>query len=163
MSTYSANISWSIKKDEKFTDNRYSRIHKWKFDGGETVHASSSPQVVPEPLSDPTAVDPEEAFIASLSSCHMLWFLSIAAKRGFVVEEYEDTVEGVMKKNADGKLAITEVTLRPNVRYAEGDQPTEQEDTEMHHEAHEACFIANSVKTEIRIELKGNYKTFKQI
>lgn len=158
MSIYSATISWSCPEGEPFTDNRYSRVHSWKFDGGETIHASSSPQVVPEPLSDPTAVDPEEAFIASLSSCHMLWFLSIAAKRGFVVEHYEDTVEGIMEKNDQGKLAITEVTLRPNVRYAEGNKPTQKEDGALHHEAHEACFIANSVKTEIRVKPIKNFE-----
>ncbi len=159
MSTYSATISWSRQKDEKFTDNRYSRAHNWMFDGGETVKASSSPQVVPLPYSEESAVDPEEAFIASLSSCHMLWFLSIVAKRGFVVEAYEDEVEGIMEKNDEGNLAMTEVTLHPTVRYAEGHQPTKKEDTEMHHEAHEACFIANSVKTKINIEPKGNYRS----
>lgn len=152
MSTYSAIISWSLRDEEKFTDNRYSRTHSWIFDGGETVPASSSPHVVPLPYSDESAVDPEEAFIASLSSCHMLWFLSIAAKRGFIVEQYEDAVEGLMQKNGEGKLAITDVTLRPKVQYEEGNQPTHKEDAEMHHEAHEACFIANSVKTDVKVE-----------
>ncbi|SMO74326.1 OsmC family protein [Gracilimonas mengyeensis] len=152
MSTYSATISWSRQEGEKFTNNRYSRAHSWKFDGGETINASSSPQVVPLPYSDESAVDPEEAFIASLSSCHMLWFLSIVAKRGFVVEAYEDEVEGIMEKNAEGKLAMTEVTLHPKVTYAEEHQPTEQRNDEMHHEAHEVCFIANSVKTKISIK-----------
>lgn len=152
MSTYSATISWSLRDEEKFTDNRYTRAHCWHFDGGETVRASSSPQVVPLPYSDESAVDPEEAFIASLSSCHMLWFLSIAAKRGFVVEQYKDKVNGVMQKNVEGKSAITKVTLRPEVHYAKGNQPTEKEELDIHHEAHEQCFIANSVKTDIKVE-----------
>lgn len=152
MSTYSATISWSLLDEEKFTDNRYTRAHSWHFDGGETVRASSSPHVVPLPYSDESAVDPEEAFIASLSSCHMLWFLSIAAKWGFVVEQYEDQAKGVMQKNGEGKSAITEVTLRPEVQYAKENQPTEKENAEMHHKAHEQCFIANSVKTDIKVE-----------
>lgn len=152
MSDYSAFISWSLSDKEIFTDNRYSRAHSWHFDGGETIPASSSPQVVPLPYSVQSAVDPEEAFIASISSCHMLWFLSIAAKRGFVVEQYEDKARGVMRKNGDGKSAITEVTLSPKVRYAIRNQPTERVNAEIHCEAHKQCFIANSVKTDIKVE-----------
>lgn len=112
MSTYTATVSWH-RDEAVFTDNRYTRAHVWQFDGGCTVPASSSPHVVPIPFSDASAVDPEEAFVASLSSCHMLWFLSIAAKRGIVVDSYRDEALGVMEKCADGKLAMTVVTLRP--------------------------------------------------
>src|SRR6188474_2242754 len=112
MSTYSALITWE-RNGAAFIDNRYSRRHRWSFDGGVEVPASSSPHVVPLPLSVAAAVDPEEAFVAALASCHMLWFLSIAAKRGFVVESYRDEAVGVMAKNAAGKLSMTVVTLRP--------------------------------------------------
>lgn len=150
MSTYNATISWE-RQGQKFTDNRYKRAHKWQFDGGQVVPASSSPGVVPTPLSDPSAVDPEEAFVASLSSCHMLWFLSIAAKRGFVVNHYRDEAEGVMQKNKAGALAITEVSLHPHVTYAAEAAPDTEEETALHHEAHGKCFIANSVKTDIQV------------
>jgi|SRR5699024_4171765 len=153
MSKYTVTVSWE-RAQAKFTDNKYNRLHKWKFDGGEIIPASSSPQVVPTPLSDPSAIDPEEAFIASLSSCHMLWFLSIAAKCGFVVDQYDDEAEGLMEEDKDSKLSITEVTLRPHVKYMNGSAPDIEENIEMHHEAHENCFIANSVRTEINIESK---------
>lgn len=151
MSQYTATVTWR-RNGEAFIDNRYSRAHRWSFDGGIDVAASSSPQVVPLPLSASNAVDPEEAFVASLSSCHMLWFLSIAAKRGFVVEEYVDEAVGLMAKTGDGKLAITEVTLRPGIRFDGDRRPSAIEHDAMHHEAHERCFIANSVKTIIRCE-----------
>jgi organic hydroperoxide reductase OsmC/OhrA len=123
----------------------------WRFDGGIELRASSSPEVVPPPLSDASAVDPEEAFVASISSCHMLWFLSIAAKRKFVVDRYADDAEGLMAPNSEGKMAITRVILRPNVVFS-GALPSRQELDEMHHAAHAACFIANSVKSEIICE-----------
>lgn len=151
MSEYNATVFWE-RNGQKFTDNRYNRSHEWHFDGGKVISASSSPQVVPVPLSNPAAVDPEEAFIVSLSSCHMLWFLSIAAKRGFIVDNYRDKAEGVIKKDASGRLAITEVTLNPRVIYAGGACPGAEEDTAIHHEAHEQCFIANSVRTTITIQ-----------
>jgi organic hydroperoxide reductase OsmC/OhrA len=149
MSTYTAVIRWS-RGPQPFTDNRYSRAHTWSFDGGVTVPASSSPSVVPPPMSDASAVDPEEAFIASLSSCHMLWFLSIAAKRGYTVDAYTDAASGVMAKNAAGKLAMTQVTLSPLAEFsgAKPDRPTLDA---LHHAAHEACFLASSVRTEIVI------------
>ena len=112
----------------------------------------SSPHVVPLPYSDASAVDPEEAFVASLSSCHMLWFLSIAAKRKFCVDAYTDNAKGVMDKNADGKMAMTIVTLRPKVTFSGEKLPTQAQVEELHHQAHEECFIANSVKTEVRCE-----------
>lgn len=151
MSEYFAIIHWE-RNGEAFTDNRYSRSHTWTFDGGIEVPASSSPHVVPLPYSNPSAVDPEEAFVASLSSCHMLWFLSIAAKRGFRVDSYTDDAAGVMKKDESGRLAITRVTLRPRVTFSGDKLPTQAEIQAMHHEAHEQCFIANSVTTDVRCE-----------
>ena len=151
MGTYAATIAW--KRDGAvFTDNRYSRGHLWRFDGGVEIPASSSPHVVPLPLSVAAAVDPEEAFVASLSSCHMLWFLSIAAKRGFVVESYVDEAQGVMAKNNDGKLAMTAVVLRPKIIFAGKKRPAATEHEAMHHEAHGECFIASSVRTEVHCE-----------
>jgi organic hydroperoxide reductase OsmC/OhrA len=137
-----------------FTDNRYSRRHRWLFDGGVEVPASSSPHVVPLPLSVEAAVDPEEAFVASLSSCHMLWFLSIAAQRGFVVDAYQDEAVGILAPDETGQLAITRVTLRPDVTFGDV-PPTGEETAAMHHEAHRRCFIARSVKTEVRCEPGG--------
>jgi organic hydroperoxide reductase OsmC/OhrA len=122
------------------------------FDGGITVPASSSPHAVPIPYSDPNAVDPEEAFVASLSSCHMLWFLSIAAKRRFCVDSYIDDAVGTMAKNAAGKLAMTQVKLRPRVTFVGDRRPSQAEFEAMHHEAHRECFIANSVTTAIECE-----------
>lgn len=150
MSEYIATISWQ-RNGAVFTDNKYSRVHQWKFDGGVTVPGSSSPHVVRLPFSDPSAVDPEEAFVASLSSCHMLTFLYIAAKRGFVVDSYEDQALGVMAKNGVGKLAMTVVTLRPKIVFS-GREPTSEESDSMHHQAHEECFIASSVNTDVRCE-----------
>jgi organic hydroperoxide reductase OsmC/OhrA len=151
MASYRAVIEWD-RAGAVFTDHRYSRVHRWSFDEGIEVPASASPHVVPLPLSSAAAVDPEEAFIASLSSCHMLWFLSIAAKRGFVVDHYRDAAAGVMGKDANGKIAMTRVTLRPAVRFGGASQPTMEDVRAMHHTAHEECFIANSVKSEVRCE-----------
>jgi organic hydroperoxide reductase OsmC/OhrA len=147
MSHYSAQITWQ-RQGAVFTDNKYSRRHLWVFDGGIQVPASASPHVVPPPFSAAEAVDPEEAFVASLASCHMLWFLSIAAERGFVVDTYRDEAAGIMATNAEGKLAMTEVSLRPRVTFS-GKRPSAAEHDAMHHEAHQQCFIANSVKTEV--------------
>lgn len=151
MSEHTAIVQWN-REGAVFTDNRYSRGHRWVFDGGVEVPASSSPKVVRVPLSVEAAVDPEEAFVASLSSCHMLWFLSLAAKKGFVVDQYRDEAVGVIAKDAAVKLAMTLVTLRPDVRFVGDKQPTANEVAALHHEAHEQCFIANSVKTEVRCE-----------
>jgi organic hydroperoxide reductase OsmC/OhrA len=151
MASYTATVSWKRDAAAPFTDNRYSRAHTWRFDGGAEVLGSSPPHSVPPPMSDPAGVDPEEALVAATSSCHLLWFLSFAAREGLVVDTYEDTPEGVLGKNADGKIAITRVTLRPAVRFA-GKQPTVDELTALHHEAHERCFIANSLKSEVRCE-----------
>jgi organic hydroperoxide reductase OsmC/OhrA len=149
--SHGARIIWE-RGDAVFTDNRYSRKHRIEFDGGAVIPGSSSPTVVRAPYSDPAAIDPEEQFIASISSCHMLWFLSIAAKHKFRVDRYEDDAEGVMEKNAEGKVAITKVTLRPRVAFSGDKIPTAEEIDHLHHEAHEECFIASSVKTEIRVE-----------
>ena len=154
MSTYTAGIRWS-RGEQKFTDNRYSRAHAWHFDGGTVVPASSSPAVVPLPMSDASAVDPEEAFVASLASCHMLWFLSLAAKRGHVVDAYEDDASGVMAKNAAGRLAVTAVTLRPRVVFSGAKIPDRAALDALHHAAHEECFIAASIRSEVIIEPQG--------
>jgi organic hydroperoxide reductase OsmC/OhrA len=151
MGKYTAVIRWE-RKEAPFIDNRYSRGHVWQFDGGIEVPASSSPLVVPVPQSVAAAVDPEEALVAALSSCHMLWFLSIAAKRGYLVESYRDEAMGVMDKNAAGKLAITQVTLRPAVLFGGQIRPNPREVTAMHDESHEQCFIASSVRSEVRCE-----------
>jgi len=144
-------VSWE-RNGATFTDNRYSRGHRWRFDGGVEVPASASPHVVPLPMSVAAAVDPEEAFVAALSSCHMLWFLSLAAKQGFVVERYLDEAVGIMAKDGDGRLAMTEVTLRPQVAFTADRRPSGSDHAALHHEAHELCFIANSVKTQVRCE-----------
>jgi organic hydroperoxide reductase OsmC/OhrA len=148
MSTYTAAVHWS-RGEQKFTDNRYSRAHTWHFDGGTVVPASASPSVVPLPMSTPAAVDPEEAFVASLASCHMLWFLSIAAKRGYVVDAYADDASGVMAKNATGRLAMTAVTLRPRVTFSGTKQPDRPALDALHQAAHAECFIAASIRSEV--------------
>jgi len=145
---YTVDIRWQ-RNDPTSANHRYSRAHVWAFDGGVEVPASSSPHVVPVPYSDPTAVDPEEAFVASLASCHMLWFLSLAAERGYRVESYVDHAMGVMEKNEAGRLAITRVSLQPEARFSGERQPSESELNALHHAAHDECFIANSVKTRI--------------
>lgn len=151
MAEYNAEIIWT-RGDQDFLGNRYSRRHLWRFDGGIEVPGSSSPHVVPLPWSDAAAVDPEEAFVAALSSCHMLWFLVLAAKRQFCVDSYVDAAVGVMDRNADGKLAMTVVTLRPTVVFSGENLPTREQIDQLHHKAHVECFIANSVKTEVRCE-----------
>jgi organic hydroperoxide reductase OsmC/OhrA len=151
MARYTAEVLW-LRNGQHFLDNRYARAHLIRFDGGLQVPGSSSPHVVPAPLSDPAAMDPEEAFVAALSSCHMLWFLSIAARRKFRVDRYFDAAVGVMEKNAAGKMAMTVVTLRPDVQFSGERLPTPAQIDQMHHDAHEQCFIANSVKTEVRCE-----------
>jgi organic hydroperoxide reductase OsmC/OhrA len=148
---YHATISWKKAPHEKFIDNKYSRAHLWTFDGGIAVPASASPYVVPLPMSEEAAVDPEEAFVASLSSCHMLWFLSIAAEKNYTVESYEDDAEGKMAKNEEGRLAMTEVTLKPRVHFVGNMIPSKEQIEDLHHQAHDKCFIANSVKTKITI------------
>ncbi len=149
---YTATVSWQRGSSEPFTDIKFSRAHTWAFDGGVTVPASSSPLSVRLPLSKVDAVDPEEALVAALSSCHMLTFLYLAAKQGFVVESYDDAAVGVMTKNDRGKLFMSRVTLRPRIVFSGGKTPGEAELGQLHHHAHEECYIANSVLTEVVVE-----------
>jgi organic hydroperoxide reductase OsmC/OhrA len=146
---YAATVVWKRGEDESFSDNRYSRGHTWSFDGGIDVPGSASPSVVPLPLSREDAVDPEEAFVAAISSCHMLTFLSIAAKKRFVIDSYEDKALGIMTKNENGKLFVSKVTLDPAIEFSGDKLPTSEQIADMHHLAHKECFIANSVLTEI--------------
>lgn len=152
MSIYTAKVTWE-RGDQDFLGNTYSRGHLWSFDGGIQVQASSSPQVVPVPMSVEAYVDPEEAFIASLSSCHMLFFLFFAGKKKFIVDHYEDDAEGVVGKNEAKKIAVTKVTLRPKVTFSGEKTPTREQLEQLHHQAHKNCFIANSVNCEIAVEL----------
>jgi len=151
MHSYDATITWT-RGDQAFADNRYSRGHRWTFDGGAEVPASSSPFVVPVPMSVAANVDPEEALVAATSSCHMLFFLNYAAKRGFVIDSYTDRASGIMEKNAEGKIAMTRITLRPQIVFGGERRPTQEEIDRMHHDSHEQCFIANSLKSEIVLE-----------
>ena len=151
MSAHTATIHWQ-RADANFEKGEYSRRHEWRFDGGSVVTASPSPQVVAAPWSDASAVDPEEAFVAAISSCHMLWFLSLAAKRGFVVDRYTDEAIGTMARIAPGRQAITDVVLRPRIQFAPTRAADAHEVDALHEAAHERCFIANSVKTAIRVE-----------
>jgi organic hydroperoxide reductase OsmC/OhrA len=151
MHEYHARVHWE-RGNAPFTDNRYSRGHTWHFDGGVEVPASSSPQVVRVPLSLEKAVDPEEAFVASLASCHMLFFLSFAATAGWRVDEYTDDAIGTMGRNAAGKTAMLSVVLRPRVSFSGERLPSRADLQPLHHRAHDECFIANSVLTEVRVE-----------
>ena len=151
MSRYTASVRWA-RGDAAFTDLRYSRRHTWRFDGGVDVPASSSPHSVKVPYSAEDAVDPEEAFVASIASCHMLWFLSIAAERGFVVDRYVDDAEGFLERGADGTVWMTRATMRPTIAFAGTRKPSRDELVAMHDQAHHACFIANSVKTVVTCE-----------
>jgi organic hydroperoxide reductase OsmC/OhrA len=151
VSTYVATIRWTRSGDSDFAKGQYSRAHQWSFDGGLTVPASPSPHVVPAPWNDPAGIDPEEAFVASLSSCHMLFFIDFARRAGLIPDSYVDEAEGVLDKREDGRIAMTRVTLRPQVNWS-GDAPDAAVIADLHHKAHEACFIANSVTTEVTIE-----------
>jgi organic hydroperoxide reductase OsmC/OhrA len=152
MSTYIATIKWQ-RGEQGFADDSYSRGHEWSFDGGLTVPASASPDIVPLPMSVAESIDPEEAFVASLSSCHMLFFLSLAAKRGIVVDQYTDEAIGYMDKDENGKVAITRIVLRPNSIYSAGSVTEPEQIEKLHHRAHQMCFIANSVKTDVVTEI----------
>ena len=153
MGKYVATIRWR-RQHADFVDGRYSRGHEWHFDGGLVAPASASPQIVKAPWSDPGGIDPEEAFVASLSSCHMLFFLSLAAKQGITVDDYVDEAEGRMRRNADGQIAMTDVVLRPLATYREP-APDAATVEALHDAAHHQCFIANSVRTEVRVEVRG--------
>jgi organic hydroperoxide reductase OsmC/OhrA len=152
MGSHTATVTWQRKATEAFIDNKYSRGHLWQFDGGAEVQASASPHIVRFPYSIATNVDPEEAYIAALSSCHMLFFLSLTASAGFVVDDYADQAEGIMAKDEAGQMVVTEIVLSPIVRY-KGAAPLREEEEHLHHEAHKACFLANSVKTKITVQL----------
>jgi organic hydroperoxide reductase OsmC/OhrA len=149
---YKATVSWKRGGEEAFSDGKFSRAHEWSFDGGVKVPASSSPLSVKVPFSRPDAVDPEEALVAALSSCHMLTFLYLAYRQGFVVDSYDDDAVGVMTKNERGKLYVSKVTLRPAIAFSGAKQPSAAELTQLHHHAHEECYIANSVLTEVVVE-----------
>jgi organic hydroperoxide reductase OsmC/OhrA len=151
MNNYTATVVWTRAPDAPFKDNKYSRAHEWRFDGGAVVKGSSAPSSVRVPLSDPTAVDPEEALVAALSSCHMLFFLAYAASAGFVIDRYEDDAVGEMGKNANGKTAIVKVTLRPKITWVGATLSAEQVD-QLHHRSHESCYIANSISAQVVIE-----------
>jgi len=153
MSEYFATIHWQRAADEPFVDARYSREHRWEFDGGAVVRASPSPHIVPAPYSVAANVDPEEAFVASLSSCHMLFFLSIAASKNYLVDAYVDRALGIMGPNPEGRMAMTRVILRPEIRFSGSKRPDRAQLEKMHHQAHAQCFIANSVKTEVVTEI----------
>ena len=149
MAEHRATILWA--GEGNFAANRYSRAHIWRFDGGAEVLASSSPQVVPVPLSNPAGVDPEEALVASASSCHMLWFLHLARDAGLVVTRYVDEAVGHMGKDERGRMAMLRIVLRPRIDFA-GEAPGAEKRAKLHHAAHDACFIANSLRTEIVVE-----------
>jgi organic hydroperoxide reductase OsmC/OhrA len=151
MHQYEATVAWQ-RGDQNFKDNRYSRAHEWRFDGGARVPASSAPASVPVPMSDPAGVDPEEAVVAALSSCHMLFFLAYAAKRGFTVDSYVDAAFAVMDRNADGKMALTRITLRPRIVFSGERMPGAEDIAALHHASHEQCYIANSLKADVVIE-----------
>ena len=149
MAEYVATVEW--RSGGGFREGRYSRAHEWSFDGGATVPASASPHVVPEPMSDPAGIDPEEALVASVSSCHMLWFLHLARDSGLDVAGYRDEARGKMGKDERGRMAVTRIVLRPEIEFA-GKAPDSETVERLHHEAHERCFIANSLRTEIVVE-----------
>ncbi len=151
MKTFEAQLVWQ-RGSQAFSDNRYSRAHAWIFDEGLRVPASSSPLSVPLPMSNPAAVDPEEALVAAVSSCHMLFFLSLAAQRGFVIDDYRDHALGTLDKNAEGKLAMTRIVLRPSIVFSGDTQPGTEELAALHHAAHDKCYIANSIKADVVVE-----------
>jgi len=149
MKEFAAEVAWQ-RDGQAFLDGRYSRAHDWAFDGGLRLRASSSPLSVPVPMSDPAAVDPEEALVAAAASCHMLFFLSLAAQRGFTVERYVDQAVGYLGAEEDGRVAMTRIELRPAIAFA-GRQPGPDELDALHHAAHERCYVANSLKTAVLV------------
>ena len=150
MSEYKATIKWQ-RTSPDFLKGKYSREHTWTFDGGVTVPATSSQHVVPVPYSNPANVDPEEAFVASLSSCHMLTFLFLAQKQGFQIDSYEDEAVGVVTKNEANKMWVSAVTLSPKIAFSGEKLPSPEDLERLHHLSHENCFIANSVKTAVTV------------
>lgn len=152
MSTYTATIRWSGNDPESFRKGRYTRAHEWAFDGGAVVPASASPDNVQPGTADEAGVDPEEALVAAIASCHMLFFVDYARRDGFVVHSYIDEAVGVMENRADGKIAVTKVTLRPKIAFSGEQKPTADEIADLHHRSHEDCFIANSVNSKVTVE-----------
>lgn len=150
MNEFEAQVAWQ-RAGQDFLDGRYSRAHDWRFDGGLQVPASSSPLSVPLPMSDPAAVDPEEALVAAAASCHMLFFLSLAAQRGFTVDSYVDRAIGYLGEDGDGRIAMTRIELRPAIAFAGERQPSREDLDALHHAAHARCYIANSLKTEVLV------------
>lgn len=155
MSQHTVTVWWKKSQGADFLKRKYSREHIWTFDGGAVVPASSSPHIVPLPFSNPANVDPEEAFVASVSSCHLLWFLWFAGEARFDVESYCDAAVGRMTKNDEGELWISEIILRPDIVYA-GAKPSAAEERDLHHSSHAKCFIANSIRTNVRVEQVGS-------
>lgn len=153
MAEHKAVVRWQGSPEQDFLKGRFSRAHTWSFDGGVSLPASAAPAVVPPPLSNPEGVDPEEAYVASLSSCHMLTFLFLAYRKGFQVNAYEDEAVGVMSKMENGAQWVSQVTLNPTITYGGEKTPTPDEERALHHQAHQFCFIANSVKT--RLVVRG--------
>lgn len=147
---YEATVEWQAKGGESFTTRRYSRAHRWRFDGGLEVPASASPQVVPEPLSDKAAIDPEEALVAALASCHMLFFLDLASREGLDVTGYRDAAFGEMGKHDNGRVGMVRATLRPRITFAGAADPALVQ--QLHHRAHELCYIANSVNFPVMVD-----------
>jgi organic hydroperoxide reductase OsmC/OhrA len=152
MATYTAKVSWARKPGEPFSDGKFSRAHVWAFDGGAQVPASASPHVVRPPLSDPAGVDPEEALVASLSSCHMLFFLEFARQKGFVVDSYSDDGEGSVGKGADGRTRMLKITLKPKIAFGGDKRPSAADVDAIHHRAHEFCYIANTLNCEFAVD-----------
>jgi organic hydroperoxide reductase OsmC/OhrA len=151
MSSHHATVRWE-QSGGPFAKRQYSRAHTWSFDGGVTVPAAASPSAVPAQFTDPSAVDPEEAYVAAIASCHLLSFLPLAALAGFEVLRYEDDAVGKMTKNDQGKRWVSEVELNPRITWAEGRAPSAEKLADLHHRAHMDCYIANSVRTEIRVK-----------
>jgi organic hydroperoxide reductase OsmC/OhrA len=150
MSEHKAVVSWKSPGAD-FLKGKYSREHTWSFDGGVVVQASSSPSAVPVPYSNPSCVDPEEAYVASIASCHMLTYLFVASKQGFLIDSYVDEAVGVLTKNENGRMWVSKVTLAPAIVYAGDKRPTPEQSSQLHHAAHEQCFIANSIKTDVAV------------
>ena len=153
MSEHRATVRWE-QTGGPFAKRQYSRAHSWSFDGGVTVPAAASPTAVPAQFTDPSAVDPEEAYVAAIASCHLLSFLPLAALGGFEALRYEDDAVGHMTKNERGKLWVSEIELHPRVTWAEGKAPSAEQEAELHHLAHDDCYIANSVRTVIRVSAR---------
>jgi organic hydroperoxide reductase OsmC/OhrA len=151
MAHHEATIIWN-RNDDNFLDRKFRRAHEWHFDGGAVVAGSAAPTVLRPPLSDPAAVDPEEALVAALSSCHMLFYLALAAKAGFRIDSYEDRAVGELGKNEEGRTGITRIVLRPAIVFSGEKVPTPEEENALHEEAHSLCYIANSIRSEVVVE-----------